>query len=203
MNTRRESVRTELAQAALRALQAKSWDEVGTREVAAEAGVSLGRLHYYFESKEALILAATQLFYDELLEQFFALVNEKTPEEIVKGLLAGAHFDLGSPESEGRVRMHVEARIRSLREQSIAPIIIRYRLALRQVTVDAFQSAGLNEERATALAIIVLDFLESFTPHRIQEGKAIDAFAVEDLFLRMVKRELESGDRRRNSKVTE
>ena len=191
--TRRESVRQEITLGALRALQARSWDEVGTREVAAEAGISLGRLHYYFESKEALILAAVQLFYDELLEQFLSAFSGKEPIEIVRGMIRGAHFEPGAPESAGRVRMQAEARIRSLRDKSIEPIVIRYRHGLRAAVVEAFCDAHMTRKQAEALAIIVLDFLESFTPHRIQESDTMDVAAVEELFIAMIERELAAG----------
>jgi AcrR family transcriptional regulator len=50
--------RAELITAALRTISAKGFDRTTIRDIARAAGASTGSVHYYFETKEALLLAA-------------------------------------------------------------------------------------------------------------------------------------------------
>ena len=62
--TRQQSKRRRAATAArwswprTRALRQEGFEGLRTRDVAADVGVNIGTLHYYFPSKEALIRAA-------------------------------------------------------------------------------------------------------------------------------------------------
>lgn len=63
-----EARRAEIAQAFFRVILRKGIEGATTREIAQEAGVSLGVLAHYFDGKEALVLAA----FDVLVSQFSA-----------------------------------------------------------------------------------------------------------------------------------
>jgi AcrR family transcriptional regulator len=58
--------RTKILDAALELFREKGFAETSMREVAAKAGVATGLAYYYFESKEALVLAFYQRSGDEL-----------------------------------------------------------------------------------------------------------------------------------------
>src|SRR5437870_12049688 len=55
--TRSERRRQELVQAAFNQIAERGFEGLRTREVAAEVGVNIATLHYYFPTKEALIRA--------------------------------------------------------------------------------------------------------------------------------------------------
>src|SRR6266508_5228777 len=57
-----EQTRQHLYEVAVRLIATRGWQETTLRDVAAEAGVSVGLLYRYFPSKRAIVLA----LYDEL-----------------------------------------------------------------------------------------------------------------------------------------
>ena len=64
--------RQALIQAAYARIATEGFEGLRTRDVAADAGVNIGTLHYYFPSKEALIRAAAQ----HMFQQFFATLSD-------------------------------------------------------------------------------------------------------------------------------
>jgi AcrR family transcriptional regulator len=56
-----EATRARILQAALRVFRERGFHDATMREVAAAAGVAVGAAYYYFDSKNALVMA----FYDE------------------------------------------------------------------------------------------------------------------------------------------
>lgn len=55
------SRREELVEAAFNAIASRGFEGLRTRDVAAEAGVNIATLHYYFPTKESLIRAVLEL----------------------------------------------------------------------------------------------------------------------------------------------
>ncbi len=99
--------RTEITEALLRAAHRRGLHAVGMRDVAAEAGVSLRLVQYYFDTKEKLLLHGlrllTERFTARTAARLAALPGEPGPRETVEALLLAA---LPSDE-EGRVFHHV------------------------------------------------------------------------------------------------
>ena len=61
-----EETRTRILAAALRVFRQRGFDEATMREVAAEAGVAVGAAYYYFDSKDAIVMAFYQRSQDEM-----------------------------------------------------------------------------------------------------------------------------------------
>ena len=59
--TKAEETRSRILTAALDRFRVRGFDQTTMREIATEAGVALGSAYYYFESKEALVMA----FYEQ------------------------------------------------------------------------------------------------------------------------------------------
>ncbi|MGW0932572.1 TetR/AcrR family transcriptional regulator [Streptomyces sp. NPDC002644] len=99
--------RTEITEALLRAAHRRGLHAVGMRDVAAEAGVSLRLVQYYFDTKEKLLLHGLRL----LVERFGARTaarlaagpGEPGPRETVEALLLAAL----PVDEESRVFHHV------------------------------------------------------------------------------------------------
>lgn len=75
-----EETKTRILEAALRLFRKKGFEAATMRDIAAEAGMSLGSAYYYFDSKDALVMA----FYGQAQEAF----RVKVP------LAMAAHEDL-------------------------------------------------------------------------------------------------------------
>ncbi|MFF2850890.1 TetR/AcrR family transcriptional regulator [Streptomyces sp. NPDC058001] len=83
--------RTEIAQALIRVAGRRGLHAVGMRDVAAEAGVSLRLVQYYFETKEKLLLYGLQQLAEEFGERVAvrlrAAGDDPGPRETIEALL--------------------------------------------------------------------------------------------------------------------
>jgi AcrR family transcriptional regulator len=87
------ATRKRILDAALEIAGREGLDALKTRRVAEEAQVNLGLLHYYFESKEALVRETFDAYLDELgsaLERRPAEADAAEPEEFLVDLFASA-----------------------------------------------------------------------------------------------------------------
>jgi AcrR family transcriptional regulator len=84
-----EQRRREIATAVWRLASTHGLESVSLRQVAAEAGVSMRLVQYYFETKDRMLLFALRHL-NEVLEQRVrtALGSEPTPREIIRTSLA-------------------------------------------------------------------------------------------------------------------
>ncbi|MGW6741373.1 TetR/AcrR family transcriptional regulator [Streptomyces sp. NPDC055025] len=86
--------RTEIAQGLVRAAGRQGLHAVGMRDVAAEAGVSLRLVQYYFESKEKLLLFGLRHLADRFGERVTAQVraagDNPGPRAVIEALLTAA-----------------------------------------------------------------------------------------------------------------
>ncbi len=67
-----EATRARILQAALRVFRERGFHDATMREVAAAAGVAVGAAYYYFDSKNALVMA----FYDESQAHLIPAIEE-------------------------------------------------------------------------------------------------------------------------------
>ncbi|MGI5358772.1 TetR/AcrR family transcriptional regulator [Streptomyces sp. CA-252508] len=86
--------RTEIADALIRVARRRGLHAVGMRDVAAEAGVSLRLVQYYFQTKEKLLLFGLELLAERFGERVSARVlaagHNPGPRAMVEALLMAA-----------------------------------------------------------------------------------------------------------------
>ncbi|MBM2621086.1 TetR/AcrR family transcriptional regulator [Actinoplanes sp. LDG1-06] len=85
-----EQRRRQIGEALLRIASTRGLQSATMREVAAEAGVSLRLVQYYFHTKEALLLAALAYLGEQLTERVSASIRALgpvTPRTVVYGTL--------------------------------------------------------------------------------------------------------------------
>jgi len=104
-----EERRQRIADALVRTAAARGLHATGMREVAAEAGVSVRLVQYYFGTKEELLLAAMQRLAGQLAERAMARVRAARPPEgpasprdVIAAILAE-----GVPSDDERRAFHV------------------------------------------------------------------------------------------------
>jgi AcrR family transcriptional regulator len=92
-----EERRRQIADALLRTAATRGLHATGMREVAAEAGVSLRLVQYYFGTKEELLLAATQQLAARFSERALARIRRTSmagaparPRDIIAAILTEA-----------------------------------------------------------------------------------------------------------------
>src|SRR5947199_9843070 len=106
--TKSEETRARILDAAMNLFRRQGFEEATMREIAAEAGVATGAAYYYFDSKDALVLA----FYDRAQSRMEPRIEEALQgtrdfEERLRALTEGTleHF---APDRRllGRVTRH-------------------------------------------------------------------------------------------------
>jgi AcrR family transcriptional regulator len=88
-----EETRARILDAAIELFRARGFESATMREIAAAAGVATGAAYYYFDSKDAIVLA----FYDRAARQLEPLLEE--------ALAGGCDF-------ESRLRALIEVKLR-------------------------------------------------------------------------------------------
>jgi AcrR family transcriptional regulator len=86
--TKSEETRKRILAAALRIFRQRSFDTATMREVAAEAGVALGAAYYYFDSKDAIVMAFYEQAQQEMAPALDAiLARSRTLEQRLRGII--------------------------------------------------------------------------------------------------------------------
>lgn len=133
-----EQRRREIAAAVWRLASAHGLESVSLRQVAAEAGVSMRLVQYYFETKDRMLLFALRHL-NEVLEGRVrtALGGEPTPRQIIRTTLA----ELVPADEHGRM---------------VSLVFIAYfvRALADPVFGEAFQGDGTDELSAFFAALI-------------------------------------------------
>ncbi|GCD33529.1 TetR family transcriptional regulator [Streptomyces chrestomyceticus JCM 4735] len=88
-----EARRREISQALWRIASARGLEGASLRDVAAEAGISLGRLQHYFRTKDEMLVFALRhiesLAQERIRARIEALDGEPTPRDILRACLTG------------------------------------------------------------------------------------------------------------------
>src|SRR5271167_4749280 len=80
MTKKSDETRARILEAALTLFRKRGFEEATMRGIAKEAGMALGAAYYYFDSKDALVMA----FYQRAQDELGALVEDALPKS--KGL---------------------------------------------------------------------------------------------------------------------
>ncbi|MFG2141219.1 TetR/AcrR family transcriptional regulator [Streptomyces sp. NPDC048650] len=88
-----EARRREISEALWRIASTHGLDGASLRDVAAEAGISLGRLQHYFRTKDEMLAFAlrhiNRLADQRIRARITALTEEPTPREVLRACLSG------------------------------------------------------------------------------------------------------------------
>jgi AcrR family transcriptional regulator len=187
-----ERRRKELVLAAFHLLAENGFEGLRTRDVAAEVGVNIATLHYYFPTKEALIRGVLEHAMDRFRS---TLTPHGSPSDQLRNYLRAAPALL-KDEPELRIVMG-ELALRSARDESIAAIMSQmyaaWHAAVRGLLRKAVKEGHLKPETDTdAVAAMVIATLTAMTmPTMTATPKA-------DQALRQLERWLGISDRPRN-----
>ncbi|MFE7313241.1 TetR/AcrR family transcriptional regulator [Streptomyces sp. NPDC057555] len=88
-----EARRQEISAALWRLANTRGVDGVSLRDVAAEAGISLGRIQHYFRTKDELLLFAlrhiNQMAAERIRQRIEALAEDPTPRTVLRACCVG------------------------------------------------------------------------------------------------------------------
>ena len=155
----KEYRRQDLIQAAFRQIAERGFEGLRTRDVAAEAGVNIATLHYYFPTKEALIRAVV----GHAMSRFRSTLapHESSQDQLTNHLRAVRA--LMRRDAELRAVMG-ELALRSARDPALGRMLREMndswhqtlRAMLRRAVRDGALSADLDSDEAAALIMTTL-----------------------------------------------
>ncbi|EMT50184.1 transcriptional regulator [Brevibacillus borstelensis AK1] len=174
-----EAKRAHLIEQATRCLAEKGYASVSLRDIARESGVSLGILHYYFASKEDLLLSVISGYKERFLQEL--------EEDLILGPVTGWQTRLSS------LLRKVMTEDRNLHR-------LWYDLQVQAMYVDAFrQPVREIRERLYTLISRMLEKLLSEkgqnTPPPSQEWVHLLYTALDGMFFQALLMEPEQADR--------
>ena len=158
LNTQ-EKRRQELVLAAFHQIAERGFEGLRTREVAAEAGVNIATLHYYFPTKEALIRGVLE----HAMSRFRStLAPHGSPENQLRNHLRAVRRLLQDEPQLGAVMG--ELALRSARDAAIAALMretydawhATMRGLLRRAVNDGELRPELDSDEAAALVVTTL-----------------------------------------------
>ena len=158
-----EKRRQELVLAAYREIAERGFEGLRTREVAAEVGVNIATLHYYFPTKEALIRAVL----DHAMGRFRStLAPHGSPSEQLRNYLRSVRALLVDEPELGAVM--AELALRSVRDSSISAILNQmydvWHVTMRGLLRRAVREGGLRADiDSDAVAALIVATLTSMT----------------------------------------
>ncbi|WP_020496232.1 TetR/AcrR family transcriptional regulator [Sciscionella marina] len=187
--------RSQLAEALWRIAERDGFAAVTVRNIAAEAGVSVGRVQHYFASKDELLLFALQWVGEEfggrITAKVSALPEPRDPREVVRIILT-ERLPL-----QQRSRVYVQALITWLGRSAEHPELAGYLLEgtrrlceylatqLRQAQRDGRVRARVDASRTAEELLALTDGLSSHLLQNLYtaaEARAVLAERLDQLF---------------------
>jgi AcrR family transcriptional regulator len=131
-----DETRSRILEAALSVFRARGFEKATMRDIATEAGVAVGAAYYYFDSKDALVMAFYERAQGEMNPAIEAALDKaKTLEERLR-LIITAKFDYFEPNRKllGALSAHVDP------EHPLSPFSAKT-AAIRNEDVASFERA--------------------------------------------------------------
>lgn len=130
----------EILEAASRVFRKRGLHATGMREIAAECGMQVGNLYYYFESKQDLLAFCQSHTLDDLLELTLKVEDQRLPSDTGLYLIIVGHVVLLNQATPGSLA-HLE--VEALDPDRRAPILRRrdlYESAIRSIVAQGIDT---------------------------------------------------------------
>ena len=164
-STSAEGRRREILAAALRVIGAGGPDAITHRRVAAEAGVALGSLTYYFESREDLVREAFRYYLQRSSELLIALENEIPPtkaEDLVELIIEMTRREFMEP---AMLRAEYEMILYAARDEAVSREFVAWERGLEARLAANLELLGAA--RPVAAARTIIEMVRGFELERL------------------------------------
>jgi len=183
--THRADNRQRLIAAGYDVLSEQGYEATTVKEVARVAGVSPGLLHYYFASKDELLIAVLH----EAGERYGRMMQDLRATVPADRFLEAAFVALRErvTAEPGWYRLRYELFALGLRNPTFLPVVGEMLAFIRQMFTRAFLGVtGGDEARAQALAAVVLAGFDGLALQQLAQPD-VDLTAAYDLLLATIR----------------
>jgi AcrR family transcriptional regulator len=151
-----ENTRIRIVEAALRVLARDGYSATSVKDIAAEAGIAQGLVHYYFKTKEDLVVAALERCCDQLMPSG----DVDDPAELIQAGFASARTE--TPETLALRRVLIEMTGLALHHAPIRDALLRFTRQQRESTRQAIRTMlARRGDLPSDLAYAVGDMIEA------------------------------------------
>lgn len=184
---KREAKKTEIAISTLDALKQLGYANTTLRDIAAQSGMSLGSLTYYFTDKAELITYCVRIYKREFIDQVRGSVMKAQGRDAVIAALSNA-LARSMTEDLPTHRLWYDIRNQAMFDPGFRPVVAEIEAALMDTVADAMRAAGQTDITAAPVGYAMLDglfryLMSSRPPDQTQEQVAeIFAFALHGIF---------------------
>lgn len=193
-----EDRRARILSAAKKLLAEEGYDRVTMKQVAREAGVAQGLIHYYFSGKGDLLLAVLRETLDEYAREHRAMMKGllESPPDSTEGVgLMEAALALPKgriSRTPERYRLHYELFAMGLRDPEFRPGVASFLEQGRRSIGEALKSmngagtdAETSESERKALAAVILACFEGFALQKLADPEGFDLDAAYGVLAKM------------------
>jgi AcrR family transcriptional regulator len=131
--------RTTLSRATWDLIARGGMEAVSLRTVAAQAGVSMGRVQYYFKTKDDLLLFALEDANRRMEQRITARIEGDDPRAALLTVLD--ELLGGDPETRDAIRVHLAFAAKAREDERLAAVLVDGDDELLALTVDVVASA--------------------------------------------------------------
>lgn len=153
---RRDARRAEIATSTLHALKQLGYANTTLRDIAAQSGMSLGSLSYYFTDKAELITYCVRIYKVEFIARIRGAVKGAEGREAVTTALS-KELARSMTEDLPTHRLWYDIRNQAMFDPAFRPIVTEIETALVETMADAMRAAGLPDESMAPIGYAVLD----------------------------------------------
>ncbi|KGX93860.1 TetR family transcriptional regulator [Pontibacillus halophilus JSM 076056 = DSM 19796] len=170
--------RNQMIKAAVKLFKEKGFHKTTTREVAKEAGFSIGTLYEYIRKKEDILFLVCDYIYERVMERLHVMIDTESgsQEELVRGVTS--YFQLMDDMQDEVVIMYQE--VKSLSRQAQEYVLQKEgaMIALFEQLLEKC-TTGLRKEEIHLLAnnITVQGQMWGFRRWMLQKTFTIDSYA--------------------------
>lgn len=159
--------RNSILEAAIRVVRNGGVDSITHRSVASEAGVPLGSITYYFESREALITEALRHYMRGIERRAAGMVNERLARLEKEEMTIGAILDVLAETdiTEEMCVVEYEMIVYAVRKEELLREVQTYRLGFEAQLAAALEQVGMPKPVMGARTL--LNVIDGFDVERM------------------------------------
>lgn len=153
---KREAKKTEIAVSTLDALKQLGYANTTLRDIAAQSGLSLGSLTYYFDDKVELITYCVRIYKAEFIARIERSVTNAEGRDAVIDALA-TELSRSMNEDLPTHRLWYDIRSQSMFDPAFRPVVDEIEKKLIETLTRAAQAAGQQDTSVVPLGYAMLD----------------------------------------------
>ncbi len=181
--------RAQIIEATMGCIAVKGYNTFSMKDIASEAGVSTGIIHYYFKTKHDLMLAVL----DELVKQIFQAVDQRvsglsSAREKIEAIIDGSFDFISKNRKYYHVMIDFWAQVNDKRsvKNVLARVYAEYRRRTARIIEQGMAERVFRRLEPSEAAAAIIALIDGLSIQWVFDQKAIDVHRLKALCREMV-----------------